>query len=153
MWEKDENPDEYYKHMLEAARAYKKSDSDKSPANKLTSEIVRWFEQQGGTARRVNTGGIYDQKIGKFRPSGMRRGFEDVDGVYPLMINGIKIGIKIACEVKIGRDKMTGDQNTRRKELEDAGGIYVICKTLDQTISDIHWRISELYQKIQESIG
>jgi len=145
--------EEYYKVMLEAARAYKKNDKTKSPTNRITAQLIRWFEQEGGTARRVNTSGQWDEKLGRYRPSGMRRGFEDVDGTYPIFINGIKIGIKIACEVKIGKDKMSDDQLTRKAELEAAGGIYIICKDLEQAIADIHVKVDELYNKLKDSIG
>lgn len=138
---------------MESARSYKKGDNDKSPSNRLTTQLIRWFSEEGGTARRVNTMGQYDMKIGRYRPSGMRKGFEDIDAIYPVIINGIKIGVKIACEIKIGKDKLSEDQITRQKEVEAAGGIYIVCKTMEQSIIDIHNAIADLYKKLHQSFG
>jgi hypothetical protein len=142
--------DERAKRYFESARSYKTNDRLKSPTNALTAQIIRWFHSAGGTARRVNVQGTFDNKKGKWRPSGMRRGFEDVDGTFPLVINGVTIGIKIACEVKLGKDVMSEDQLIRKEELEAAGGIYIVSKTIDQTINDIYEKIFDIKKRIVE---
>lgn len=144
----DEEYMEYHKNLVEAVKAYSSKDKQKTPANSLTAQVIRWFEQQGGTARRVNTGGTYDKELGKYRLSGMRRGFEDVDGTYPIYINGVKIGIKVAVEIKINRDQISQYQLERKAELEAAGGIYIVAKKIEDTIADIHAAIKALYGKI-----
>lgn len=144
----DEEYMEYHKNLVEAVKAYSNKDKQKTPANSLTSQVIRWFEQQGGTARRVNTGGQWDKELGKFRRSGMRRGFEDVDGTYPIYINGVKIGVKIAVEIKINKDSLSEHQIERKTELEAAGGIYVVARKIEDTIADIHAAIKALYGKI-----
>lgn len=146
----DEEYKQYHKTLIETVRAYSKKDKTKSPANSLTAQVIRWFEQQGGTARRVNTGGQYDKDLGKWRLSGMRRGFEDVDGTYPIYINGVKIGIKIAVEIKIGKDTLSEWQEERRREVLAAGGMYIVSKGLEQTIKEIHKSINALYKSISE---
>lgn len=140
--------DERAKRYFDSARMYRTNDKVKTPTNALTAQIIRFFESIGGTARRVNVQGTFDNKKGKWRPSGMRRGYEDVDGTFPIEINGVLIGIKIACEVKLGKDVMSQDQLTRKQELETAGGIYIVCKTIEQAITDIYAAIYDIQKRI-----
>lgn len=107
-----------------------------SPANKLTSQVVKWFIAHGGTAGRVNTGGTYDAKIGKFRTSGSKKGFEDVSACFP--VTPLRIGLNIGVEIKIGKDRQSEDQKIRQAELEKAGGVYLIAKDYDSFVRDIN---------------
>lgn len=136
--------DERAQRYFEAARAYSKKDKSKSPANALAAQLIRWFSSIGGAARRVNVQGIFDQATGKWRPSGMKPGFEDVDGIYPAMINGVKVGVKVACEIKIGRDTLSDEQKKRRDEVLASGGVYVECKNIDQAIDQIHANVGAI---------
>jgi hypothetical protein len=124
----------HYFGMTEAMGG--KSKKKQTPANKLTSEIIRYVMQLGGTARRVNVMGVYDKNLGKHRTSGMRKGFEDVSACIPVYINGYKIGVNFGYEVKIGKDKMSDDQEERKVELTSAGGVYIESKSMSQVISD-----------------
>jgi len=109
----------------------------KSRSSELESGIIKWVKLQGGAARRVNTQGQYDEKRQMWRPSGMKRGFEDVDATMKIPVIGKGyIGIKIAIEVKIGRDKMSEYQVARQKEVADAGGYYIVAKDMDQFMYD-----------------
>jgi hypothetical protein len=133
----EETQDERAERYFSTARAYSSKDKDKTPSNKLTAQIIRWVEQRGGFARRVNTQGQYDVASGKWRPSGMKKGFEDIDVIMPINISNIRIGIKIAVEVKIGKDVLSIDQKKRREEIESCGGIYIVAKGIDQTTEEI----------------
>lgn len=107
-----------------------------SPANALTSAIKKYIELCGGCAARVNVMGIYDQSTGKFRTSGSTKGFEDVDAIFPITISGVKVGLKVAVEVKVGKDRQSDDQKLRQQEVTKAGGVYIIAKTFDQFKQD-----------------
>jgi len=51
--------------------------SDKT-ANGLTKAITRYITLRGGMASRINTTGIWDQKLSKYRPTTMKRGLADI---------------------------------------------------------------------------
>lgn len=132
--------------IFEAARlSNPAADRGRTPANVASSIAIRWLGMYGGIGRRVNVQGIYDPKTGKWRPSGMKKGFEDVDGVLPITIGGVKVGLKIAIEVKIGKDTHKPEQIERQREIENAGGAYIIYRTSDQFVHDIHVVIMEKY--------
>ena len=120
-----------------AARLSKGKNKNISPANRLTDQVIRWLESIGGAGRRVNTQGQFDSAKGIWRKSGMKKGFEDVDGIYPFVLNGVKIGIKLAIEIKIGKDRLSDDQKARKEEVEKCGGIYIVAKDIEQTIADV----------------
>jgi hypothetical protein len=117
-----------------------------SAANHLTRQVIEFIENQGGTARRVNVTGIPDGK-GGYKKGGMKRGFEDIDAVVPVTLsNGEKFGLKVAIEVKIGRDRQSPYQRARQREIEAAGGIYLIARRLENFIEDLK---TSIHQKIQ----
>lgn len=119
-----------------------------SPANQLTDRVIRWLESIGGAGRRVNTQGQYDSSKGIWRKSGMKKGFEDVDAIYPLVLNGVKIGIKLAIEIKIGKDRLSDDQKERMAEVEKCGGFYIVAKDIEQTIADVELKIKKLVSEL-----
>jgi hypothetical protein len=107
-----------------------KGKKPQSPSNKLTSDIIEYIRLLGGYARRVNVQGTYDAAKGAYRKSGMKKGFEDIDVIMPININGIKVGLKCAIEVKIGRDKQSPEQIARQQEINSCGGIYLVAKDM-----------------------
>lgn len=50
-------------------------------ANGLTKCICYWLRMKGYFAGRVNTTGIYDQKLGRYIYSGAKRGMADITSV------------------------------------------------------------------------
>ena len=78
----------------------------------------------------------------------MKKGFEDVDAIYPLVLNGVKIGIKLAIEVKIGKDRLSDDQKERMLEVEKCGGFYIVAKDIEQTIADVELKIKKLVSEL-----
>lgn len=108
----------------------------KSPANQLTSDIIKYLSHLGCATARINTMGVYDQAKGKFRKSGSTLGVEDVNCTMPVKISGIRVGVTIAIEIKIGKDRQSQEQKTRQEQLEKAGGHYMIAKTWDQWKQD-----------------
>jgi hypothetical protein len=103
-----------------------------SPANQLTSDIMDYLLEKNCAAARINTTGIYDEKLGRYRKSGSTNGVEDVTCTYPLDVKGTTIGLTIAIEIKIGKDKMSDDQKKRKQRIELAGGIYIVAKEMEQ---------------------
>lgn len=114
-----------------------------SPANELTDEVIKYVKSIGGAARRVNSSGQWDEVAQKWRPSGMKRGFEDIDATIPVTIRThgmgyFKIGLKMAIEIKIKRDTASDHQINRRQELIDAGAVYIFVSNLQEAIDNIN---------------
>lgn len=109
----------------------KKKSYKPSPASILTDEVIRFVKANGGTARRVNSMGIYDEVLNKWRTSMTRRGYEDVDATMCVRFGNLKFGFKIGVEIKIGGDTQSQYQKKRQQELEAAGGQYWIVKDID----------------------
>ncbi len=126
--ERDRKMAEYFSEATLAKGKKKPSES-----NALTSKIIKWFKASGGIARRVNVMGIYMQDKGKYRPSGMLKGYEDIDACMP--VRGL--GLKIAIEVKVGKDYQKPEQVVRQQEIESVGGVYLIAKDYEQFVRDI----------------
>lgn len=97
-------------------------------ANGLTSAITRWIDLKGGYASRINSGGVYDQKLGTHRHGTTKRGFSDIHGVYS--------GLALYVEVKIGYDKQSEYQKEFQKSVTKAGGKYFIAKDFE---SFVYW--------------
>ena len=122
---------------------------DGSPANRLTALIISHVTKSGGAARRVNVQGRYKEGevtqdvVGRTRltkgqwiPSGMRKGYEDVDAIKPLQVNGYLVGVKVAIEIKIGKDDLSKEQKERRAEVLAAGGFYIVAREFEQFKAD-----------------
>jgi hypothetical protein len=96
-------------------------------ANGLTRAIVDFFQYIGGHFTRVNVMGTPRKRSDGsmfFTPSTTREGTADIVGVYN--------GRYVAVEVKIGLDRQSKDQKEVQKEIEQAGGIYIVAKTFPQ---------------------
>lgn len=83
-------------------------------ANGLTAAVVAYITLRGGFASRVNNGGTWRKDLGKYTPSGAKRGISDIIATYK--------GVSLMVEVKIGRDKMSEFQERVKAEHEQAGG-------------------------------
>lgn len=118
-----------------------------SPANALTDAVIRYLSTYGCATARINTTGIYDENLGRYRFSGSTKGVEDISCILPVIINGRKFGIAIAVEIKIGKDRLSDDQKLRRDKVEAAGGHYIVAKTFDEFKETIDSIIDE-YRKI-----
>lgn len=101
--------------------------SDKT-ANGLTKAITRYITLRGGMASRINTTGIWDQKLSKYRPTTMKRGLADIWATYQ--------GKSLQIEVKIGADRQSEDQIKVQQQQEEAGGLYFVAKDFS---SFKHW--------------
>ena len=90
-------------------------------ANGLTARIIEFLRERDHFAARINTTGIYDEKLGKYRQSGATTGVPDVISC----INGRFVGF----EVKIGKDKLSKPQERVSLQINTAGGFYVITRS------------------------
>lgn len=108
---------------------------DVTTANGLASFIIDHCAWTGNYANRVNVmgrqiGGITKTRSGatfddrKFIKASTKKGTADVD----ILIKGVNI----KCEIKIGADSQSPDQQKQEAKIKQAGGIYVIWGSVDQ---------------------
>lgn len=103
--------------------------SDKT-ANELTKCIVAWFNSHGAFGARVNTTGIFDVKMQRYRRSGATNGMADVTAIFG--------GKHISLEIKHGKDKPRAAQLDVQKRVRNAGGIYEFVHTFEEFLRLMH---------------
>jgi hypothetical protein len=120
--------------------------------NGLEQSIVAYINAYGWQAERVkvrgtlkdnritfeNTAGMY-RTIGSigYIPGTGQKGTADISATIPLLrSNGY--GVKIAIEVKWGKDRIRPDQVEYKKQIEQSGGISLIVKTWDDFYEWFH---------------
>ena len=101
--------------------------------NGLTIAIVRHLKYDGFDVWRNNTVGIYDaqKKIYRANPH-TRKGIPDIIGFRKC--DGKFIGI----EIKTGSDKLSSEQASFISDLQAAGGIGMVVKTIDDFLERKH---------------
>ena len=128
-------------------------DKNKRPSTLLADQIINHIRSTGGAAESVDVKGTYiegkrykdvmgkwQQLPGKYIPSfSPRPGFEDISAIKPKQAiridkeaKNIDYGQYVAIEIKIGRDKQSEAQKRREKEVNGAGGIYIIVNNFKQ---------------------
>jgi len=91
-------------------------------ANELTNEVIDYIYRCGGFAWRQNSGGVYDKNIGVFRTSS-KKGVSDVLACYK--------GRIFCIEVKIGKDKLSQEQQGFLKNIENVRGRVYVAQYFD----------------------
>lgn len=84
-----------------------------SAANKLTNNIIDFIYRQGGYSWRSSSLGIYDQRVGSYRTA-PKKGVSDILACFK--------GQLIAIEVKIGKDRLSPEQEGFLMNVSAAGG-------------------------------
>ncbi|HLN20618.1 MAG TPA: hypothetical protein VK213_05990 [Bacteroidales bacterium] len=92
-------------------------------ANELTKAIVKFIDLKGGFASRVNSMGVYDRKLGKYRPGTQKKGLADIMATYK--------GKSLHVEVKYGRDRLSEVQKQTAENVTRSGGIYFVAKDFE----------------------
>jgi hypothetical protein len=73
------------------------------------------------------------------------RGGGDISGIagteYALYGTSMMIGLRLEIEVKVGRDKPSEEQQAFRKMIEDLGGIYIIARSIEESLEELGRRI------------
>lgn len=95
----------------------------KSSANLLTRHTIKALDICGFTAWRQNNGGVYDATKGVYRRNSSTPGISDILGYQR------STGKIIACEIKVGRDKLSPYQEAFLKGIEKSGGYSFVIKT------------------------
>jgi hypothetical protein len=90
-------------------------------ANSLTACIVTYITLLGGFASRINSTGVYNQKLRKYIPGTQKKGIADIISTYR--------GKSLQIEVKIGRDVQSEAQKKIEADVIRAGGLYYLART------------------------
>ena len=93
-----------------------------SRANELTNNIIDFIYRQGGYAWKSTSTGVFDQRRGIFRTAA-KKGVAD--------ILACRNGRFIAIEIKIGKDRLSPEQEGFLKNIEYAGGLWFVAKDID----------------------
>jgi penicillin-binding protein-related factor A (putative recombinase) len=93
-----------------------------SKAADLTTGIIDHIYKQGGYAWRASSTGIFEEKTGRFR-SAPKKGVADVLGLYR--------GKFMAIEVKIGKDRLSLEQEGFLRNIEHYGGLVFVAKDFE----------------------
>ena len=93
-----------------------------SLANDLTTGIIDFIYRNGGYAWRAQSTGLYSPTSRSYR-YGPKKGVADVIGLYK--------SVFIACEVKIGKDHLSPEQDGFLKNIEHCGGIVIVARSMD----------------------
>jgi len=97
----------------------------KMSANTLTKHALRILDLKGWDVWRQNNGGVYDPTRKVFRQGSSTPGISDIIGFHK------KTGQFIACEVKVGKDKLSDEQRIFLQRVARAGGIGIECRKIE----------------------
>jgi len=104
-----------------------------SASNSLTTAIIQYIQLHQGEAFRINVMGLYDVKLKRWKKTGMKAGFSDIQAVYKP--KNLRFALCLYIEVKIGKDKQSKEQKEFEEKTNRAGGLYFIARTLPDFIT------------------
>ena len=124
--------------------------SDKT-ANGLTNCIVSWLKLSGNFAERTgNTGRLIENRttfvdcVGIPRVIGSSKWIKGSGTRGTSDVKALIAGKSVAIEIKIGADRQSEKQKEYQRQIEAAGGIYIIARTFDEFLQ---W-----YDKFMEEV-
>lgn len=94
-------------------------------ANALTRHTLTMLKLKGYHAWRQNNAAVWDPTKKVFRKNSATHGISDVIGFHK------QLGTFIACEIKVGRDKLSEEQEAFISSVNSSGGIGLVIRTMD----------------------
>ena len=113
--------------------------SDNS-ANALTKSIIKFIKFNGYQAERINTMGVYRPAkkvidvVGRSRTLGQGKWTKGTGTRGSSDISATIRGRAVKIEVKYGKDRQSEYQKAYQEDIERAGGVYIIAKTLPEFV-------------------
>ena len=92
-------------------------------ANQLAAYAVKVFQHAGWVAWRQNNVAVCDK--GQFRRFAGLKGVSDVIGFHK------DTGRFLACEIKVGKDRLSPDQEQFLQSVNRAGGLGLVVRHAD----------------------
>jgi|SRR3990167_2980865 len=93
-----------------------------SEASSLTNDIIDYFHKTGAYAWRASSTGIYDRSKGGYRTA-PKKGVTDILAIYKSRF--------IAVEIKIGKDRLSEEQQGFMKNIEYHGGAVFVARSFE----------------------
>lgn len=100
-----------------------------SQANLLTRKVLEHLFASGAFAWRQNTQGTFDRRSATYRAA-PKKGISDVLGCFQ--------GRFIAIEVKIGKDRLSAEQEGFLASITATGGLAMVVKTEEDFLTQWH---------------
>lgn len=100
----------------------------KTNTNNLTKQALKVLSLAGFHVWRQNNGGVFDPTKKVFRRNSSTPGTSDIIGYNR------KTGQFIACEIKVGKDKLSAAQELFLADVRNAGAIGIVIKNIDELI-------------------
>lgn len=97
-------------------------------ANALTKTALRVLTLNGYHVWRQNNAAVYDPKQKVFRKNSATPGISDILGYCR------KTGRIVACEIKVGKDRLSVEQTRFLEGVQASGGLAVVIKTIDDLL-------------------
>lgn len=94
-------------------------------ANALTKHALKILDLSGYHVWRQNNGAVYDENKKCFRKNSSTPGISDIIGFHR------KTGQFISCEIKVGKDKLSPEQEVFLNSVKRSGGIAFVAKSID----------------------
>ncbi|MDF2381343.1 VRR-NUC domain-containing protein [Nostoc ellipsosporum NOK] len=113
---------------FEKAKASKKAAAQKNAtvsANALTKHALRILDLAGFHVWRQNNAAVFDPKRKVFRSNSATPGISDIIGFNR------KTGQFIACEIKVGKDKLSTDQEMFLDRINRCGGVAFVAHSIE----------------------
>lgn len=96
-----------------------------SEAADLTNKIIDFLYRQGVYSWRNSSVGVFDKKLGGYRTA-PKKGVADILACVP------PTGRLVAIEIKIGKDRLSPEQEGFLVNISHVGGLSVVIKTYDE---------------------
>ena len=94
-------------------------------ANALTQQVIKVLTLRGWCVWRQNNGAVYDPVKKVFRAGHTLKGVPDVIGFHR------QLGTFIGCEIKVGSDKPSFEQELFLSTLNKSGGIGLVVRSIE----------------------
>jgi hypothetical protein len=99
-------------------------------ANSLKNDCLEYLKTRGVLAWRQNNVGVWDPVKQVFRRRSAVKGVPDILGILPG-------GVFLACEVKVGKDRLSPEQQAFIDNANRQGGLALVARCLDDLIAAV----------------
>lgn len=96
-------------------------------SNGLTECVLKWLTLKGHYTSRIQSQGQFNEKLGVWTKSTVRRGIGDVMAIIG--------GRSIMIEIKVGRDRQSDHQKRTESEVTESGGLYLIVRSFSDFLT------------------
>jgi hypothetical protein len=97
--------------------------------NQLTQYALKVIKLAGYHAWRQNNGGVWDERNKAFRKGSSTPGIADIMGFH------LQTGVVLACEIKVGKDRLSEAQTAFHAAVSRAGGLSLVIRHGDDLIA------------------